>query len=102
MSGKGSQHAALASALGSPIWEKPSYTDFQKLASESEYGAWILAHGYAINHVAIAAHRLESHLKNIKTLNQFIEDHGYIFNYEGGLLKGESILIFLHLDIISL
>lgn len=32
MSGNGNKHAALASALGSLTWEKPSYTDFQQLA----------------------------------------------------------------------
>jgi hypothetical protein len=90
-SGNGSNHAALACALGSSLWERPSYTDFQQLARESKLGAWLLVHGYVINHIAISTHRLKSHLRSIKTLNQYIEEHGYIFNPEGGLLKGEHI-----------
>lgn len=31
-SGSGNKHAALASALGSLTWEKPSYSEFQQLA----------------------------------------------------------------------
>lgn len=87
MSGNGNKHAALASAVGSLTWEKPSYTEFQQLARESEYAAWTLVNGYAVNHVTISTHQLQSHLRNIKNLNQLIEEHGYKLNSEGGLLK---------------
>lgn len=87
MSGNGNKHAALASALGSLTWEKPSYTEFQQLARESEYAAWTLVNGYAVNHVTISTHWLQSHLRSIEKLNQFIEEHGFRLNSEGGLLK---------------
>uniref|UniRef100_A0A5B7AZI2 2-oxoadipate dioxygenase/decarboxylase n=1 Tax=Davidia involucrata TaxID=16924 RepID=A0A5B7AZI2_DAVIN len=87
ISGGGNKHAALASALGSLTWEKPLYSDFQQLARESEYAAWTLVNGYAVNHVTISAHRLKSHLRNIKSLNQFIEESGYKLNSDGGVLK---------------
>lgn len=44
--------------------------------------------GYALNHVTISVHRLKSHLNNIKSLNQFIEEKGFKLNSEGGVLKG--------------
>ncbi|KAL2519443.1 hypothetical protein Adt_15690 [Abeliophyllum distichum] len=87
LSGNGKYHAALASALGSLTWEKPSFTEFQQLARESEYAAWTLVNGYALNHVTISTHRLKSHLRKIESLNQFIEQKGFNLNSEGGVLK---------------
>ncbi|KAL3501332.1 hypothetical protein ACH5RR_035781 [Cinchona calisaya] len=87
VSGNGNKHATLASCLGSLTWEKPSYSEFQQLASESEYAAWTLVNGYALNHVTISTHRLKSNLRSIKSLNQFIEENGYKLNSEGGVLK---------------
>lgn len=87
MSGKGNKYAALASAQGSLTWEKPLHSEFQKLARESEYAAWTLVNGYALNHVTISTHRLNSELKDINRLNQFIEDNGFKLNSEGGTLK---------------
>lgn len=55
---------------------------------ESEYAAWTLVNGYALNHVTISTHQLKSHIRNIKSLNEFIEDHGFKLNSEGGTLKG--------------
>ncbi|POO00021.1 hypothetical protein TorRG33x02_041480 [Trema orientale] len=86
-SGSGNKHAALASALGSLTWEKPLYSEFQQLARESEYAAWTLVNGYALNHVTISTHQLKSHLKSIKTLDHFIEENGFKLNSEGGILK---------------
>ncbi|PON67498.1 hypothetical protein PanWU01x14_103010 [Parasponia andersonii] len=87
VSGGGNKHAALASALGSLTWEKPLYSEFQQLARESEYAAWTIVNGYALNHVTISTHQLKSHLKSIKTLDHFIEENGFKLNSEGGILK---------------
>ncbi|KAH1031263.1 hypothetical protein J1N35_043437 [Gossypium stocksii] len=86
-SGSGNKYAALASALGSLTWEKPLYSEFQQLAGESEYAAWTLVNGYALNHVTISTHRLKSNLRNIKSLNEFIEKNGFKLNSDGGVLK---------------
>ncbi|KAL4639351.1 hypothetical protein ACB092_03G211300 [Castanea dentata] len=85
--GSGKNHAALASSLGSLTWGKPLYSEFQQLARESEYAAWTLVNGYALNHVTISTHQLKSHLRDIKSLNQFIEENGFKLNSEGGVLK---------------
>ncbi|EEF42192.1 conserved hypothetical protein [Ricinus communis] len=87
ISSSGYKHAALASALGSLTWKKPLYTEFQQLSRESEYAAWTLVNGYALNHVTISTHRLKSHLRKINALNQFIEENGFKLNCEGGVLK---------------
>ena len=55
---------------------------------ESEYAAWTLVNGYALNHVTISAHRLRSRLRNIRNLNEFIEESGFKLNSDGGVLKG--------------
>lgn len=86
-SGNGNKYASLASTLGCLTWETPSYSDYQQLARESEYAAWTLVNGFSVNHVTISVHRLKSHIGNIKSLNQFIEDQGYKLNSEGGILK---------------
>lgn len=83
----GKKYAALSSALGSLPWEKPQSSEFEQLARESEYAAWTLANGYALNHVTISVHRLKSHLNKIKKLNQFLEEKGFKLNSEGGVLK---------------
>ncbi|KAI3733602.1 hypothetical protein L6452_13046 [Arctium lappa] len=87
LSGAGYKHAPISSAIGCLPWPKPSHTEFQQLASESEYAAWTLVNGYSVNHVTISTHRLKSRLKNIKNLNQFIEENGFKLNSEGGVLK---------------
>ncbi|KAM6570935.1 hypothetical protein CsatA_015015 [Cannabis sativa] len=83
----GNRHAALASALGSLTWEKPLNSEFQQLVRESEYAAWTLVNGYALNHVTISTHQLKSNLRSIKNLNQFIKENGFKLNSEGGVLK---------------
>lgn len=55
---------------------------------ESEYAAWTLVNGYALNHVTISVHRLKSHLNKIQKLNQFLDVKGFKLNSEGGVLKG--------------
>lgn len=86
-SGSGNKYAAVASTLGTLTWQKPFYSDYQNLSRESEYAAWTLVNGYAVNHVTISTHRLKSHIRSIQSLNKFIEDHGYKLNSEGGVLK---------------
>ncbi|PAN47012.1 hypothetical protein PAHAL_9G204200 [Panicum hallii] len=86
-SGKGNKHAALASISGELTWEKPIYSDFQVLSRESEYAAWTLVNGYALNHATIATHRLESDIRSINKFNKFVEDNGFKLNSEGGILK---------------
>lgn len=68
-----------------------SFTILSYCNRESEYAAWTLVNGYAVNHVTISAHRLKSDIRRIQTLNKFIEDSGFKLNSEGGILKGSFL-----------
>ncbi|CAK9263208.1 unnamed protein product [Sphagnum jensenii] len=80
------KHAAAASILNSLTWPTPQLTDYQTLAKESEYAAWTLVNGYALNHTTVSVHRLGS-LHKIGKLNEFLQENGIRLNSEGGILK---------------
>ncbi|KAG0626980.1 hypothetical protein M758_2G165500 [Ceratodon purpureus] len=85
-SGSISKYAATASVLNSLTWPTPHLSDYQTLAKESEYAAWTLVNGYALNHTTVSVHRLGS-LRNIEKLNDFLQENGIKLNSEGGILK---------------
>ncbi|CAM6089716.1 unnamed protein product [Calypogeia fissa] len=80
------KYAPTASLLDTLTWPTPSLGDYQQLASESEYAAWTLVHGYALNHATVSVHRLHK-MRRIVQLNQFLQDHSIKLNSEGGILK---------------
>jgi hypothetical protein len=59
------------------------------IASESEYAAWTLLHGYALNHLTVSVHRLQK-MRGIDQINQFLQEQSIKLNSEGGVLKGPS------------
>lgn len=65
-----------------------NYNFYYWAGRESEYAAWTLVNGYALNHVTISTHRLKSEIRDINSLNRFLEDQGYKLNSDGGVLKG--------------
>ncbi|KAL1196249.1 2-oxoadipate dioxygenase/decarboxylase [Cardamine amara subsp. amara] len=84
---EGGKQALLSSTLGSLIWEKPTSTDFNILAEESEYAAWTLVHGYTMNHLAFALHRFKHRFSDINCLKEYLEEKGFELNKDGGILK---------------
>uniref|UniRef100_A0A0D6QWC2 2-oxoadipate dioxygenase/decarboxylase n=1 Tax=Araucaria cunninghamii TaxID=56994 RepID=A0A0D6QWC2_ARACU len=86
-SAHGNKYAALASVLGSLTWPTPLFSDYKLLARESEYAAWTLVNGYALNHLTISVHRLKSEVRKIERLNEFIQSNKFKLNTEGGILK---------------
>ena len=56
--------------------------------SESEYAAWTLVNGYALNHLTVSVHRLSSNMCKVSGLNQLLQKSGIKLNSEGGILKG--------------
>ncbi|CAM6118819.1 unnamed protein product [Calypogeia fissa] len=80
------KYAPTAILLDTLTWPTPSLADYQQLASESEYAAWTLVHGYALNHATVSVHRLHK-LRRIVQLNQFLQDQSIKLNSEGGILK---------------
>ncbi len=53
------KHVAVAGLLPhAPPWGAVSLPDYEALAEESEYAAWTLLNGFALNHTTVAVHRL--------------------------------------------
>lgn len=69
-------------------WEI-TYSDYQKLAAESEYAAWCAAIGLLPNHFTISVNALKRY-KPLPVLNDFLKEHGFIFNTVGGEIKGSQ------------
>lgn len=78
-------------ALGRP-WSV-SHAAVEQLRRESEYAAWLAAHGLRANHFTISI----NHLMNIPTLESmvsFLQSHGVPLNTAGGsIIKGSPELL---------
>lgn len=68
-------------------WPIPSSDDYQALLRESEYAAWTLVNGNAVNHTTVSVHRLRPPLNKIEALNSFLQARGVKLNSEGGTTK---------------
>ena len=66
---------------------------YEQLLPESEYAAWLAAHGYHANHFTVSVNHLNS-LKNLEDVNKKLIDEGFVMNESGGLIKGSpSVLL---------
>lgn len=63
------------------------FTTYQKLAQESEYAAWVYAHGFRPNHFTVYINYLKK-LNAIQDLNAFLKNNGFKLNAAGGEIKG--------------
>lgn len=75
-----------APALPSRPW-RPTRADFDALASESEYAAWLCAFGLRANHFTVSVNALSS-FADIPALNAFLVANGLPLNTSGGAVKG--------------
>lgn len=69
------------------LWQLPSYADYQTLAAESEYAAWLSVWGLRANHFTLFVNAL----KNTPELSQVVallQQQGYQLNDAGGVIKG--------------
>jgi hypothetical protein len=73
-------------ALAGRPW-KVTYSEYEKLAAESEYAGWLSAWGFRANHFTIFVNYLET-FDTLQVLNQFLKDNGYKLNASGGEIKG--------------
>ena len=69
-----------------------SIDQYQTLAAQSEYAAWVAAHGFRPNHFTVSINHLRSH-QDIHSLNQLLLDNGYTLNSSGGLIKGSPTVL---------
>lgn len=70
-----------------PLWEIPTMEDYDNLASESEYAAWVIYNRYYLNHYTISVHNLPSPFNKLEVFNSFLEEIGIVLNTSGGKIK---------------
>ncbi len=73
--------------LHKALWRLPTWEDYGRLASESEYAAWVIYNRYYLNHFTISVHNLPQGYDTIATFNRFLEQHGFKLNDSGGKIK---------------
>lgn len=78
---------AVDTFLHSGLWRTPTLADFQTLAAESEYAAWVIYNRYYLNHFTVSVHNLPTGYNTIAEFNQFLEQNGFILNDAGGKIK---------------
>jgi hypothetical protein len=69
------------------LWRLPTWADYQRLAQESEYAAWVIYNRYYLNHFTVTIHNLPEGVNTIATFNEFLERHGFLLNSSGGTIK---------------
>ena len=72
-------------ASGRP-WEITG-SDYAALSRESEYAAWLAAHGYRANHFTVSVNDLPDY-DSVAAMNETLKTNGYALNTSGGEIKG--------------
>jgi len=75
-----------------PLWEVPSYEEYQELADESEYAAWLSVIGLRCNHFTINVNALNQ-INGIEEMNALVEELGFKVNESGGRVKGSPAVL---------
>jgi hypothetical protein len=73
--------------LHSSLWRLPTLEDYELLAKESEYAAWVIYNRYYLNHFTIAVHNLKEGYNTIQEFNAFLEKNDIVLNDSGGKIK---------------
>ncbi|RPE08379.1 DUF1338 domain-containing protein [Chitinophaga lutea] len=73
--------------LHSALWRTPTLSDYQVLAAESEYAAWVIYNRYYLNHFTISVHNLKPGYNTVADFNAFLEKRGFRLNDSGGKIK---------------
>ena len=81
--------------LHSPMWPLPTLVDYECLAEESEYAAWVIYNRYYLNHFTISVHNLPAGYGTVRSFNAFLQSIGVTLNDAGGIEKtsGDGLLI---------
>ncbi len=79
--------ASVDAFLHSPLWRLPSLEDYERLAEESEYAAWVIYNRYYLNHFTISVHTLPEGYDTVADFNDFLKAHGFKLNDSGGEVK---------------
>jgi hypothetical protein len=73
------------------LWEPLRFADYERLADESEYAAWLCAHGMHANHFTVSVNALRR-LTSVAAVLDFVEKQGFAINAAGGRVKGSAEL----------
>ncbi|SFE92257.1 protein of unknown function [Chitinophaga sp. CF118] len=73
--------------LHSALWRTPTIQDYQTLAAESEYAAWVIYNRYYLNHFTISLQNLPEGYNTVADFNTFLEKKGFVLNNAGGKIK---------------
>lgn len=73
------------------LWDI-SYADYLTLAQESEYAAWVAAHGYGANHFTVSINSLSA-FDDVKAINDYLRHAGFSINDSGGEVKGSPAVL---------
>ena len=73
--------------LHSPLWAVPKLSEYQRLAEESEYAAWVIYNRYYLNHFTVSVHNLKEGYNTIEAFNEFLLRHQFVLNNSGGVIK---------------
>ena len=63
------------------------YQDYLTLSEESEYAAWLAAHGFGANHFTVSVNQL-NRFDTVKGVNDHLRQAGFAINESGGEVKG--------------
>ena len=77
----------LSQLFGVRPWPLISYAEYERLANESEYAAWLSLMGLTANHFTVSVNHLSSFV-TLEEVNRLLLDEGYQLNAVGGLIKG--------------
>ncbi len=66
-----------------------SKQDYAELSKESEYAAWVAAHGFGANHFTISVNALPG-FADLEQVNDFLVWHHFELNHSGGDIKGSE------------
>ncbi|GAC1549457.1 MAG: DUF1338 domain-containing protein [Vulcanimicrobiaceae bacterium] len=78
---------AVDAFLCATPWPKPTYAAYRTLLDESEYAAWVLAFGYALNHQTFSVQALRGGFDTLEPLVTLLERTGHRLAAGGGTIK---------------
>ncbi len=86
---------AVDEFLHRSLWRTPTWADYQRLAAESEYAAWVIYNRYYLNHFTVSVHNLPPGYNTIAEFNCHLERNGIQLNDSGGKIKtsGDGLLL---------
>ncbi|MDC6352362.1 DUF1338 domain-containing protein [Zeaxanthinibacter sp. PT1] len=70
-----------------PLWELPTLEEYNTLAEESEYAAWVIYNRYYLNHYTLSVHEFGEKYNTVEKFNHFLEGIGIKLNTASGKVK---------------